>query len=122
MDGDHVELAVVDVRGQDPQRLPLRVVPLLASVDDPEVVRAEVRGHGLGDGVPVLGAYDEHDPVHALDVEDRAHRPGQDRDSVEGEQHLVDGDLVDGRRDPGPGARRQDDRRGPRGGRSQCAP
>ena len=43
VDGDDVDLAALDVGGQRPQRLPLRVVPLRAAVDDPQVVRAEVR-------------------------------------------------------------------------------
>ena len=89
VDRDHVDLVVLDVVGEDPQRLPLRVVSLLAAVDDPEVVGAEVRGDRLGDRVPVLAAYDEDDAVHARDVEDGAHRAGQDRDPVEREQHLV---------------------------------
>ena len=89
MDGDHVELVALDVVGQDLQRLPLRVVALLAPVDHPEVVRAEVRGDRRGDRVPVLSAYDQDDAVHALDVEHRAHRACEHRDPVEGEQHLV---------------------------------
>ncbi len=67
--------------------------------------RAEVRGDGRGDGVPVLEAYDEHDAVHPVDVEDGAHRAGQDRHPVEGQQHLVGPGA-----DPGARSSRQEDR------------
>ena len=83
VDRDDVELVVLDVGGQHLQCLPLGVVPLGAAVDDPQVVGAEVRGDRLGDRVAVLGPYDEHDPVHPRDVEDGAHRAGQDRDAGE---------------------------------------
>ena len=75
---------------------------LVAAVDQPQVVGAEVRGDRVGDGVPLLRAYGEHHPVHPLHVEDRAHRVGQDRGPAQGQQHLVGGGA-----DTGAGAGRQ---------------
>ena len=54
VDRDHVDLVVLDLAREHLERLPLRVVPLLPTVDHPEVVGAEVGGDGFGDRVTVL--------------------------------------------------------------------
>ena len=96
-------LVILDLGSQGPQRLPLRVVPVCAAIHNPQVVGAEVRADCLADGIAVLGAYDEHDPVHAHDLEDGLHRPGEDGNPVHGQQ-----DLVDVSTDPGAGPGREE--------------
>ncbi len=83
VDRDHIDLAGVDVLTERSQGLVLRVVPLGATVDEPDVVRAEMRCERRGDLGTVLRADDHDDPVDALDLEGRAHAVREHRRPVE---------------------------------------
>ena len=113
VDRDDVDLAGDDVLPERPQCGVLGVVPLLATVDEPDVMDAQVRSERLGDLVAVLGADDYDDPVDAGHGQGRPHAVREHRDAVEREQHLV---AVGP--DPAPGAGGEHDDRGSRARRT----
>ena len=90
MDDHDVDLARLDVGGEQPERGPLRGVPRGATVDDQHLPVAEVGGDGGLHRRAVLGAHDEHEAAYVGQRERVAHRPHQHGDAPQRQQDLVD--------------------------------